>query len=594
MLFKISIPKLILTISFAGIWLTFPLLTQPALAASDFTVTVDRIFRANIDGETLHVTERRTFTSNSTTYYIPAGAQEEFTIHTFKSENPDAEMSHKLDTLKVTDQHGRSLTHTTAIQDKNIKVSVGYPSDIRFGQTQVIQIEYDTDELQERIGKVTNIFVPGLTGNLEEQMTDPVTRTTTQITYRTTLEVPKSLGEPSSTQPPPSSTTSTADQYVYEFDTLSILERQVWHQIGSEQIYYFKLTQYTTRTDFSTPGMWDFLSKDEYRIVLPREYDETQQKVYFSNLSPAPEKLEKDDDGNLIATFYIDANADKTITVEGYITVSTENKATTHGNGAQLSDIGKYSEMQNYLKESEYWEVNSPEIQQKARELAGGETEILTILRANYEFIIDSIDYSEFKYGNQNTRQGALATLRGGESVCMEYSDLLIALTRAQGIPSRAAYGYGYDPKLPMDQQENHQWVQVWVPDYGWLSIDPTWGETGREYIGADLDHALWYVASQHPNVPPPLEVVSAGRDYSLEPIQMEIIAITEIPSTVTVKSASELLQETGTQTKLDQVTRFVQTSMLGRSLLVIVPAIGGILALALIFSLLSRILRKK
>ena len=55
----------------------------------------------------------------------------------------------------------------------------------------------------------------------------------------------------------------------------------------------------------------------------------------------------------------------------------------------------------------------------------------------------------------------------------MEYSDLFLTLARAQGIPARAAFGYGYDARIGENQQDAHQWVQVYLPGMKeWLSID--------------------------------------------------------------------------------------------------------------------------
>ncbi len=55
----------------------------------------------------------------------------------------------------------------------------------------------------------------------------------------------------------------------------------------------------------------------------------------------------------------------------------------------------------------------------------------------------------------------------------MEYADSMIALLRAQGIPARAALGYA-NIRDTERIQVRHQWVQIWIPDHGWFSIDPT------------------------------------------------------------------------------------------------------------------------
>jgi hypothetical protein len=85
----------------------------------------------------------------------------------------------------------------------------------------------------------------------------------------------------------------------------------------------------------------------------------------------------------------------------------------------------------------------------------------------------------------------------------MEYSDLLITLLRAQGIPTRAVFGYGYDPSKKNTLPEKHQWVQAYVEDKGWISIDPTWGNTSRRFIGSDFDHFSWFYSTNNVDTPP-------------------------------------------------------------------------------------------
>src|SRR5690606_15061332 len=114
-----------------------------------------------------------------------------------------------------------------------------------------------------------------------------------------------------------------------------------------------------------------------------------------------------------------------------------------------------------------------------------------------------------------NTRQGALKTLRGGAAVCMEYSDLFIAIMRAMGIPARGAFGHGYsaiDYYSTQDNTINHQWAEVFVPGINsWIPVDTTWGENGPALIGGDLNHFYSHVATINPNSPSLTEVTFYG-----------------------------------------------------------------------------------
>jgi len=586
----------------------------PGVYAADFEIHVQRTFTAQETSDPennnlLHVTEERTVKSNSYSYYIPSTSKETFILQNFKEGLDPQELNLKKGSLTVTNRFGTSLPYSIKQEGEDLIVEVDYPSSVTQSNSLTFIINYDTPELVETIGKVINIYIPGLEDEYEQTVSDTATGTTTQITYSTTLKVPSSFDDSAFTLPAPISTSADQTYQIYEFSTESLLGKSVWHQIGTEQIYKFKIVQLTSRTDFFTPEQLKFLSKNQYTILIPREYDETHQKVLFSAFSPMPDEIHIDSDGNVHASFFVDATQDGQITIEGFITTSLDNNNDTNEavsdqtqipDNASLNDISSFSDMSKYLEPSEFWEVNNKDIQDKAKELAGSETSILKILKADYSFIVESIDYDDFKYGDANERQGALATLNGSSSVCMEYSDLLITIARAQGIPARAAYGYGYDPAQPEDDQESHQWVQVWVPDYGWLSMDPTWGETGRDFIGQDLDHALWYVASTHPDEPNPLEVTSSNTDFELESSQIEITAVESIPDAITLETVESIIDEitpeegTGPVT---EISRIIQTSLLGKALVIVMPACGSMTGLIILIGLITKLIssaRKK
>ncbi|MFW6025714.1 MAG: transglutaminase-like domain-containing protein [Candidatus Woesearchaeota archaeon] len=59
--------------------------------------------------------------------------------------------------------------------------------------------------------------------------------------------------------------------------------------------------------------------------------------------------------------------------------------------------------------------------------------------------------------------------------VCFHYSVLLVDLLRYYGYPAREMNGFAYSNIY--DNFEGHSWVEVYVPDIGWIEVDPTFGE---------------------------------------------------------------------------------------------------------------------
>jgi len=94
---------------------------------------------------------------------------------------------------------------------------------------------------------------------------------------------------------------------------------------------------------------------------------------------------------------------------------------------------------------------------------------------------------SELRYETGATAIGVTTdeVLERRSGVCQDYSHLLVALCRANGIPARYVSGYffaagddasaaGDDVALRTVQVQTHAWVEVAVPGAGWWAVDPT------------------------------------------------------------------------------------------------------------------------
>ena len=81
-----------------------------------------------------------------------------------------------------------------------------------------------------------------------------------------------------------------------------------------------------------------------------------------------------------------------------------------------------------------------------------------------------------YERGATSVSTSALEAWRHGRGVCQDFVHLLLALTRAMGIPSRYVSGYFY-PDLDgaigeTVTGESHAWAEVWLGD--WCPVDPT------------------------------------------------------------------------------------------------------------------------
>lgn len=90
----------------------------------------------------------------------------------------------------------------------------------------------------------------------------------------------------------------------------------------------------------------------------------------------------------------------------------------------------------------------------------------------------------------ENVSKPASWVFTSKRGTCDEYANLFISLCRCVGIAARYAYGPVYTglnstSSLPNESFGSHAWAEVYIPSYGWLSIDPTW----QEYAGVDATH---------------------------------------------------------------------------------------------------------
>lgn len=141
------------------------------------------------------------------------------------------------------------------------------------------------------------------------------------------------------------------------------------------------------------------------------------------------------------------------------------------------NDVGTIAdvpaELSPYLEAREYWEVNNTNIQQKADQIVGTETNAYEVARLIVE---DVSSYVTYEVTSQ--RKGALETLLSGRGDCDCFSDLTIALSRAVGLPARMDFGWGYHENLI-----GHAWVEFYLPGKGWQPADPTWAKTSGDYL---------------------------------------------------------------------------------------------------------------
>lgn len=109
------------------------------------------------------------------------------------------------------------------------------------------------------------------------------------------------------------------------------------------------------------------------------------------------------------------------------------------------------------------------------------DTEIQTA-NAIYDFVTKHIEYAGFVKQDL----GAAYALQSKKGDCTEYAALVVALARANDIPSRLVNGFLYPSGGVLKPADYHSWAELYINDQ-WLIVDAQRGNFNRNqsyYIG--------------------------------------------------------------------------------------------------------------
>ncbi|APF20497.1 transglutaminase domain-containing protein [Caldithrix abyssi DSM 13497] len=210
----------------------------------------------------------------------------------------------------------------------------------------------------------------------------------------------------------------------------------------------------------------------EFYIAVPQELP--NQKILKKSFTPQRFKMVQDQWNQPVALFHfqdIQANAK----VEVQMTVEAEIYAIDYFIFPE--DVGSLQDIpteirQRYTADGGKYLLNDPYIQKTAREIIGNERHPYWMARKIFDFVRNQLEYK--LEGGWNAAPVVLQRQTGS---CSEYTFSFIALCRAVGLPARyvgAIVVRGDDASM---DEVFHRWPQVYLPNYGWVHIDPQGGD---------------------------------------------------------------------------------------------------------------------
>lgn len=348
---------------------------------------------------------------------------------------------------------------------------------VRIGKNQInkFTLNYKSRDLVQQNGKILNINLPKIPKNNIRNI-------------KVSLVIPETAGNIIYISPNPGIKETKDGKYNFIFEGDNVIDKAISATFGEYQLINFNIN-YELQNDTK----W-FQTRE---IALVPDISK-RQEIRIENLEPRPLEIYQDEDGNYLAKYRLNPSSK--------IEVSLKGSVRTYGVQIDPEKGGSFEEIpqeliKKYTKEDIFWEVNSKEVKETALKIKDPNKNVSINSQKIYKFLIENYKYDfEILKKNSIERYGALKSLkRESKMGCMEFTDTFIALARSMGIPAREINGYAYskDPdKNPINININegdrlHAWPEFYDPNFGWVQIDPTWGNTsGIDYFSKlDLNH---------------------------------------------------------------------------------------------------------
>lgn len=377
----------------------------------------------------------------------------------------------------------------TSAEDISLDLEFNNPN-IGKDSENVMQLSFVQDNLFRKSGNIWETMLP----IVNDEYSDYVVR----------LHLPDTEKKISIAKPVPENIINEKDTNSRTIVWKNPTTKTIYAVFGDKQVYNADLS-YHLENPKIIPVYTD--------VAFPP--DNLYQKIFISDIKPRPDKVFIDEDGNYMGRYYLKPKEKKSVVFKAYIELFTKPRE------ALVKETTRSVEKQTkyLLTENKYWKLSSP-----------AQFANLKTPKMIYDFVVDKLNYNFDRAANNISRLGAeKALLNPTNAVCVEFTDLFIAIARENGVMTREIEGYGFssDQRLrPISLVSDvlHAWPEYYDPSVKlWIPIDPTWEKTsGIDYFSSfDFNHIAFAIHGKRPDYPLPAGTykLENSKDLTIKPV---------------------------------------------------------------------------
>ncbi|MCR5260859.1 MAG: transglutaminase-like domain-containing protein [Candidatus Gastranaerophilales bacterium] len=211
---------------------------------------------------------------------------------------------------------------------------------------------------------------------------------------------------------------------------------------------------------------------DVHLLVKVPDDVPNRQKIYNYKVSPAPRRYLDKSDGRYAEILLPSPHGMINVSIKGQAAVKTYNLNIAQKLRRNIDGILNEEDRESYLKEEEGLETKSRFVNIIANTHIPTATNDVDTVKNVFDYVVNRLRYDRMDI---NKDKGALAALHSGSGVCEEFAKAFVALCRVKNIPARIVTGFDipFEDTLK-DSYTGHTWAEVYFPEYGWVTFDPT------------------------------------------------------------------------------------------------------------------------